>query len=159
MGFVMLLKARRLSIMVILAIGTILAFCGPFLNVSPIIWLAFSMLCGSIIIGMGLQGLGCAGYADRKWILTSSIVMGVLAIFSLLLATKYFQIFFGLAAGYARLFVESGKMYILGAVTMGILFFIVRAQLRLLPLRQFLLGSTIALDVFFHAAFVIDRVL
>ncbi|MFC1636166.1 hypothetical protein ACFL5Z_15145 [Planctomycetota bacterium] len=159
MGFVMLLKARRLSIMIILAVGMILAFCGSFLDISPIIWLAFSMLCGSIIIGAGMQGLGCAGYADRKWILTSTIVMGTLAIFSLLLATKYFQILFGLAAGYARLFVESGKMYILGAVTMGILFFIVRAQLRLRPLRQFLLGSTIAMDIFFHGAFVIDRIL
>lgn len=159
MGFVMLLKARRLNIMMILAIGTVLAFCGSLFNISPIIWFSFSMLCGSVIISVGMQGLVCAGYADRKWILASTIVMGTLAIFSLLLATKYFQILFGLASGYARLFVESGKMYILGAVTLGILFFIVRARLRLSPLRKFLLCSTIALDIFFHAAFVIDRIL
>lgn len=159
MGFVMLLKARRLSILMILAFGAILSFCGPFLDISPAIWLAFSMLCGSIIIGMGMQGLACAGYADRKWILASTIVMGVLAIFSLLLATKYFQILFGLASGYARLFVQTGKMYLLGAVMMGILFFIVRARLQLRPLRQLLLGSTIAMDIFFHGAFVIDRIL
>jgi len=159
MGFVMLLKVRRLSIMMILAIGTILAFCGPVLDISPIIWLAFSMLCGSIIIGAGMQGLVCAGYADRKWILFSAIVMGTLAILMLLLATKYFQILFGLASGYARLFVESGKMHILGAVTMAILFFLVRARLRLRPLRQFLLYSTAALDIFFHGAFIIDSIL
>lgn len=159
MGFVMLLKARRLSIMVIFGIGMILAFCGPLLYISPVIWLSFSMLCGSIIIGVGMQGLVCAGYADRKWILLSAIVMGTLAILILLLATKYFQILFGLASGYARLFVESGKVYILGAVTLGILFFIVRARLRLQPLRKFLLGSTIAMDIFLHAAFVIDRIL
>jgi hypothetical protein len=159
MGFIMLLNARRFSIMIILAIGTVLAFCGPLLDVSPIIWLAFSMLCGSIMIGAGMQGMVCAGYADRKWILLSTIVMGVLTIFALLLATKYFQIIFGLASGYARLFVESAKMHLLGAVMMGILFFIVRARVRLQPLRQFLLGSTIALDVFFHGAFVIDRIL
>ena len=159
MGFVMLLNARRLNIMIILAIGTVLAFCGPLLDISPIIWLAFTMLCGSIMIGAGLQGLACAGYADRKWILLSTIVMSTLAIFTLLLATKYFQILFGLASGYARLFVESGKMYILGTVTTGILFFIVRAQLRLQPLRLFLLGSTIALDIFLQAALVIDIIL
>ena len=159
MGFVMLLTARRFSIMIILAVGTVLAFCGPLLDISPVIWLAFSMLCGSIMIGAGMQGMVCAGYADRKWILLSTIVMGVLTIFALLLATKYFQILFGLASGYARLFVESAKMHLLGAVMMGILFFIVRARLRLQPLRQFLLGSTIALDIFFHGAFVIDRIL
>ncbi|MBN2315513.1 MAG: hypothetical protein JXM79_16410 [Sedimentisphaerales bacterium] len=159
MGFVMLLNARRLSIMIVLAVGTVLAFMGPLLNISPIIWLVFSMLCGSIVIGAGMQGLACAGYADRKWIMVSAIVMGILAIFALLLATKYFQIIFGLAAGYARLFLESGKIYLLGAVMMGILFFIVRARLRLKLLRQLLLGSTIAMDIFFQAAFVIDRIL
>jgi hypothetical protein len=159
MGFAMLLKVRRLSIMMILAVGTILAFCGPLLDISPIIWLTFSMLCGSIIVGAGMQGLVCAGYADRKWILLSVIVMGVLAILTLLLATKFFQIFLGLGSGYARLSIESAKMHILGAVTMAILFFIVRGKLRLQPLRLLLLCSTIALDIFFHAAFVIDRIL
>ena len=159
MGFVMLLKARRYSILMILVIGTVLAFCGPLLDISPVIWLAFSMLFGSVIVGVGLQGLVCAGYADRKWILLSTIVMGTLAIFTLLLATKYFQIIFGLAAGYARLFVESAKIHLLGAVTMGILFFIVRARLRLQSLRQLLLCSTISLDIFFGARFVIDIVL
>ena len=159
MGFVMLLNARRLNIMIILAVGTVLAFFGPVLDISPIIWLALSMLCGSIIIGVGMQGLACAGYADRKWIMLSAVVMGILTIFALLLATKYFQIIFGLAAGYARLFLESAKIHLLGAVTMGILFFIVRARLRLKPLRLFLLGSTITMDIFINAAFVIDRIL
>jgi hypothetical protein len=158
-GVAMLLKVRRLSIMIILTISMVLAFCGPLLDISPTIWLAFSMLCGSVIIGAGIQGIVCAGYTDRKWILFSTIVMGVLAILTLLLATKYFQTIFGLAADYARLFTESGKMHILGAVMMGILFFIVRARLRLKLLRQLLLGSTIAMDIFLHAAFVIDRVL
>lgn len=159
MGLVMLLNAQRLSIMIILAIGTILAFCGSLLDISPVIWLAFTMLCGSIIIGAGVQGIVCAGYADRKWILLSAIVMGMLAIFTLLLATKYFQVFLGLGSGYARLFVESGEMHILGAVTMGILFFMVRARLRLQTLRLFLLCSTIALDILLQASFVIDRIL
>jgi hypothetical protein len=159
MGFVMLLNARRLSIMIVLAVGTVLAFLNSLLDISPIIWLAVSMLCGAIIVGAGMQGIVCAGYADRKWIMLSAIVMGILAIFALLLATKYFQIIFGLAAGYARLFLESGKIYLLGAVMMGILFFIVRARLRLKLIRQFLLGSTIAMDIFLHAAFVVDRIL
>jgi hypothetical protein len=159
MGVVMLLKVRRLSIMIILAVGTILAFFGPLFDISPIIWLAFSMLCGSIVIGAGMQGVICAGYADRKWILLSAIVMGVLAILTLLLATKYFQIIFGLAAGYARLFVESGKIHLLGAVTMAIFFFVVRGRLRLQPVRKFLLYSTVGLDIFLQSAFVIDRIL
>ncbi len=159
MGFIMLLNARRFSIMIILAVSTVLAFWGPVLDISPIIWLAFSMLCGSIVTGAGMQGLACAGYADRKWILLSTIVMGTLVILTLLLATKYFQVFLGLGSGYVRLFVESAKIHLLGAVTMAILFFLVRARLRLKLLRQLLLGSTIAMDIFLHAAFVIDRIL
>ena len=159
MGVVILLKMRRISILIILAIGMILAFCGSLLDISPIIWLSFSMLCGSIIIGVGMQGLVCAGYGDRKWILFSAVVMAVLAIFSLLLATKYFQIIFGLASGYARLFTESGKMHVLGAVTIAILFFLVRGRFRLRPIRQLLIYSTIGLDIFFQSAFVIDRIL
>jgi hypothetical protein len=158
-GVAMLIAARRRKIMIVLAVATILAFCDPLLDVSPIMWLTISMLCGSIIIGAGMQALGCTGVADRKWILAAAIAMGALAIAALLLATKCFQTFAVLASGTASILVESAKMYILGAVAMVALFFIVRLKLPMRVLRRILLCAVIGLDIFFSATFVVDRIL
>jgi hypothetical protein len=160
MGFSMLLAARRIGVMTILAVAVVLAFCNSFLNVSPIIWLSIAVLCCSVLIGAGTQGLILAGFADRKWVLTIAGICGVLAIATLLLATKYFQVFAGLAAGYARVFTETGKMYTLGAVTMLVIFFLARAKLlaeRRLPVRAILLCLAMGADIFFGARFIVDR--
>lgn len=159
MGISMLLTARRFGIMIILTAGTILAFCDSFLNISPIIWLTIPAVCCSVLIGAGAQGLASAGFNDRKWVLAIAIVMGSLAIVTLLLATKYFQIFAGLGAEYAKLFTETAKMYILGAITMTILFFIARAKLRIGWLRWVILCSSITADIFIGARFIIDKTL
>lgn len=158
-GFSILLTARRLGIIIIFSIGTILAFCDSFLNVSPIIWLSIPVLCCSVLIGVGMQGLICAGFADRKWVLADAVVMSILAIVTLLLATKYFQTFLSLGSGYAKLFAEAAKMYILGAITLAAVFFIARAQLRIRLLREFLFCVAIALDIFLGAQFIADRIL
>ena len=158
MGFAMLVAARRRKVMIILAVATILAFCNSVLAISPIIWLAISMLCGSIIIGAGMQGLVCAGMADRKWILIASAVMGALAIATLLFSTKSFQSFASLGSAMGRLFVHTAEMYILGAIMMAVLFFLVRTNLRIHSLRQVLLCAAMGLDIVFSATFVIGRI-
>ncbi|MHC4542706.1 MAG: hypothetical protein ACYS74_23480, partial [Planctomycetota bacterium] len=150
-GVFMLVAARRLKIMTIFAVPTILAFCDSMFAVSPIVWLAISMLCGSIVAGAGMQALMCAGPADRRWILSASIAMGTLAIATLLSATECFQRFAGLGSGYAVLLVHTAKMYIL--------YFLVRAKLRIHPVRLLVLCVPMALDIFFSARFVIDRIL
>ena len=159
MGFSMLLVARRFGVIVIFAIGTILAFCESFFEVSPFIWLAIPVLCCSVLIGGGMQGLASAGFADRGWVLATAAIMGTLAIVTLLLATKYFQTFLGLGAGYAKLFVEAGKMYILGTIAVAIIFFMERAKLRMLRLRELFLCAAMALDIFLGARFIIDKIL
>ena len=156
MGFAMLFAARRLSVLLIFCIGAILASCQPLLGVSPIIWLSISILCCSIIFGAGLQGLCSAGLADRRWILLSMAFMTALAIVTLLQATKYFQVFMGFGDEYANIFLMDAKMYIAGAVALLAVFFIARAKLRLHWLRWALLGSAIAVDIFFGARFVVD---
>jgi len=105
-----------------------------------------------------VQGLASAGFADRKWVLLISIILGTFAIVALLLATKYFQIFLGLGAEYARLFTQMGKVYILGAIAVGIIFFIIRAKLRLTVIRQIILSAAMAIDIFFSARFVVDKI-
>ena len=152
------LAVRRLGIVAIFAVATILAFCDSFLEISPVIWLAVSVLCCSVLIGVGMQGLISAGFADRKWILFTAIVMGVLAIVTLLFATKYFQTFASLGSGYARLLTEEAKMYILGAITIAIFFFTTRAKFRMHLLKAALLCVIMGLDIFLGARFVVDRI-
>jgi len=157
MGFAILVAARRYGIIVIFCIGTILAFCEPVYRVSPVMWLTVPLLCCSVLIGVGMQGLALVGYADRKWVLLTAAVSGALAIVTLLLATKYFQVFAGLGGYAARLLAESAKMYILGTLVAVVIFFLARAKLRVTVLRWILLCSAMAVDIFLGARFIIDK--
>ncbi len=159
LGSSMLVKARRFSIMAIFTIGTILAFCGPFFNISPILWLTIPVLCCSILIGTGIQGFALAGYADRKWILITTGIMASLAVITLLLAIKYHNIFAGLGSKYARLLTQTAKLHILGAITTAVIFFMVRAKLRLTALRWTILSLAVAVDIIFSASFIAYRIL
>jgi len=159
MGFSMLLAARRFSIIMIFTIGIILAFCDSFFGISPIIWFTMPMLCCSVLVGAGMQGLASAGFADRGWVLAAAAIMCTLAIVTLLLAAKYFQTFLGLGAGYAKLFTEAGKMYVLGAIVAAIIFFMIRAKLRMRQLRQVALYAAMAVDIFLGARFIVDKIL
>lgn len=158
-GFCMMLAARRYSVILIIAVGITLGFCGSFYEVSPVIWLAVPVLCCSVLIGEGMQGLASAGFADRVWILVTTAIMAALSIVTLLLATKYFQTFLGLGAGYAKLFTEAGKMYLLGAIVAAIIFFMIRAQLRMHLLRQLVLCAAMAVDIFIGARYIVDKLL
>ncbi len=158
MGFSMLFIARRLSILIIFGIGIVLASSPPLFGVSPIIWLSFPVLCCSIIIGMGMQGFCSAGPADRGWVLAGTAFMAGLSIITLLLATEYFQKFASLGDKYAKLFLVDAKMYIVGTVALAIIFFMVRAKLRLPWLRWSVLGLGTAIDIFFSARFVVDKI-
>jgi len=159
MGFSILFVARRLGVITVLAAGLILSFCGSFLNVSPIIWASIPLVCCSVLVGAGMQGLVSAGFADRKWILLAVTMASAFAIVTLLFATKYFQVFLGLADRYARLFTEAGKMYVLGGLVLTILFFMARAKVRLHWLRWSILCLAMAIDVFIGARFIVDRIM
>ncbi|MCP4262839.1 MAG: hypothetical protein GY774_35820 [Planctomycetes bacterium] len=161
-GFCMLLAVRRYSVMIIIALGVVLSFCDAFnsyVEVSPIMWLTVPVLCCSVLIAEGMQGLASAGFADRVWILVTTAVMAALAILTLLLATKYFQTFLGLGSGYAKLFTAAGKMYVLGAIVAAIIFFMIRAKLRMQLLRRLVLCVAMAIDIFIGARYIVDRIL
>ena len=159
MGCAMLVTARRLSVIVILCFGTALACCDSFFSVSPIMWLSIPLVGCSVLTGVGMQALASAGHADRKWVLFAAAVAGILAIVTLLLATKYFQIFAGFGDNAARLLAESAKMHILGTIAVTIIFFLARARLRVTALRWILLCSAMAVDIFFSARFIVDSIL
>lgn len=158
-AFAMFLTARRFGVIAVLCTGTVLAFCDSFLDVSPIMWLSIPALCCSIFVGVGLQAMASAGRTDRKWLLLAAVLMGVLSIVTLLAATKYFQVFAGLASGYARLLTQTARIYILGAIAAGIIFFIARANQRLSSLRKLVLSLALSIDLFYSARFAIDTIL
>lgn len=162
-GLSMLVAARRFGILTIFAIGVALAFagrhpadCNPVFNVSPVIWLTIPLLCCSILVGAGMQGLVCAGFADRKLLLITAAVMAALSIVTLLLATECFQVFAGLGARAGRCFTEAAKMYILGTVAITIIFFTACAKSRVHLLRLTVLCSAAAIDIFLCARFIVD---
>ena len=167
LGLAMMVKARRYGILLILAVGLALGLCksylGPsaiaWLGVSPILWLSIPMVGFAVLAGLGLQGLIEAGHSDRKWILAAAISAGALAIVTLLLAAEYFQVIFGLADGYARLCVEAGKMYLLAALAVGIVFVIARQRLRFHWLRWAVLCAAMGIDIFLGARYIVDRIL
>jgi len=166
-GLAIMVKSRRYGVTVIATLGLALAF-GNFylpaahtawLTVSPILWLSIPLLVLAVLTGVGYQGLIEAGPSDRKWVLAAAIVQGCLAIVALLLAAKYFQVRFGLADGYARLFVDAAKMYLIAAMTLGVLFVITRQKLRLQWFRQAALIAVLALDIFLAARYLVDKIL
>jgi hypothetical protein len=158
-GLAMLVTARRFGVLTIITIGAVLAFCRPIFSVSPVMWLSLPVLGGSVIIGVGTQALVSAGAGDRKWVLAGAGVSAVLAILTLLLATKCFRIFAGLGNKVAEMFVSAATMYILGGVALAIVFLLARAKVRLQWLRGILLGSAMAVDIFFGAQFIVDSIL
>ncbi|HPC94574.1 MAG TPA: hypothetical protein PLU87_06515 [Sedimentisphaerales bacterium] len=167
LGLAMVLRARRYGILLILVCGFALAFSRSFLapaqlewlGISPILWLSIPLVCLAVQAGIGLQGLIEASYSDGKWVLIAAIVPGVLAIATLLLAAEQFQAAFGLGDGYARLFVEAAKMYLVAAIAVVVVFTMTRQKLRLPRLRGLILYAVIGIDVFLSAQYIVDKTL
>jgi hypothetical protein len=175
MGLLMLFMARRLGVLIIFCLGIILTSCRPLLDVSPIIWLSIPVLCCSVLIGEGMQGLALAGEADRKWVLAIIVSMGILTIVTLLLATipEFRVTIFDLRfmghdlqlsisnqqSQLENVILRSAKLYILGTIAVGIIFFMARAKKRLLIVRWIVLCSAMAVDIFLGARYIIDRIL
>ncbi|MHC4265079.1 MAG: diguanylate cyclase [Planctomycetota bacterium] len=159
MGIAMLLMSRRFGIIIIFAVGLVPAFCPSFMNVCPVLWLSIPVLCLSVLVGEGIRGLASAGYADRRWVFLTVIIMGLLSIAALAFATNYFQEFASMADRYARLLVDTARMYILGTIAISIVFFLIRGKVRLYWLRLTILCSAMAIDIYLSSQMLVDKTL
>jgi hypothetical protein len=157
-GFAMLFAARRYSVMVVFALGIVLLLFDSFSGAARIIWLTIPLLCCSVLIGEGTEGIIHCGYSDRKWILASAIVLLVCAAVTLLFGIRATHIFAGLGAKYIRLFIQAAQMYIAGAIAMGVVFFLARGKSRLVWLRAAIVFSAIGVDIFLGARNIADAV-
>ena len=166
LGLAMVWKARRYGILLIAAAGLVLAFSRSFLNsgsvawlgVSPILWLSIPMLWCAILCGIGLQGLIEAGPADKKWVLAGAILLGILAITSLLLAAGGYKVFPGLGDGTDRLFLQTAEIYLIGAGAVGFIYLLTRQSLRLHWLRWAILCAALGVDIVLSATYIADKV-
>ena len=166
LGLAMVWKAHRYGILLLAAAGLVLAFSRSFLNagsiawlgVSPILWLSIPMLWCAVLCGIGLQGLIEAGSADKGWILTATILLGILAIVALLLAAGGFQAFPGLRDSDGRLFLRTAELYLVGAGATGFVYLLTRQNQRLHWLRWAILCTALGMDVFLGATYVADKV-
>jgi len=157
-GLSIVVKARRFGVLAIIAAGILLALFKNLFEVSWLLWLIPPAMILAIVTAAGLQGLVWAGLPDRKWILAATFAMAGAAIVTLLLATRYLQSFAGLGSDYGRVFIRTAWMYILAAVATGAIYFIVRSRIRWHWFRWALLGTAVAGDIFFSAAFIVDKV-
>jgi hypothetical protein len=167
LGLAMIWKARRYGLLFIAFAGLVLAFSRTFLDagkvawlgVSPILWLSIPMLWCSVLCGIGLHGLIEAGPADRRWVLTAAILLGILAIVALLLAAKCFQTFLGLGNDGGRLFLQDALLCLIGVAATGIVFLLACQSLRLHWLRWAILCTALGIDIFVSATYIADKVL
>ncbi len=158
-GLAMLTAARRYGVVVVFVVGVVLSIFDSFSGAARIIWLTVPLLCCSVLIGEGTEGIIHCGYSDRKWILASAIVLLSCAIVALLFGTKATRIFAGLGAGYTRLFIQAAQMYVVGAIATGVVFFLARGRSRLVWLRAAIVCSAIGVDIFLGAGHIVDAVL
>jgi hypothetical protein len=158
-GFAMLVAARRYSVMVIFALGIVLLLFDSISGAARIIWLTVPLLCCSVLIGEGIEGIIHCGYSDRRWILASAFVLLLCGITVLLFGTKATDIFAGFGGKYADLFMQAAQMYMVGAIATGVIFFLAKGKSRLVWLRAAIVFSAIGIDVFLGAGHIVDAVL
>jgi hypothetical protein len=147
MGLLMFVAVHRIKPIILVGSGLVLSLLDSFASVSPIVWLSIPALYFSILVGLGIQGLACAGQADSKWLWLCIIVVGIFLITSSLLwFTSNFDVSYG----------ESVKMHLLAIILLGSLFFITRSQSRWHVLRWFFLCTGLGIDILLGARFVVD---
>jgi len=145
MGLAILISARRYGILLILLAGLVLGFSKSFLEVTPIMWVTIPVLGLSVIIGEGVQELVEAGFNGCKWVLFSAIFLAGLAVVMEILSVKY-----------SPVLSQSARMYMLGAVVAGTIFFMLRAKMRLSWVKMLILCLAMGVDIFFGARVIVD---
>lgn len=145
MGFAMMILAKRFGILLILLAGLVFALSKSFLEVSPLMWATIPVLGFAVIIGEGMQGIVEAGFSDRKWVLAATMVLAIFSIALTILSVKV-----------SPAFSQGAKMYMLGAVVVGTIYFMLRAKMRISWVKMLILCLAMGVDVFFGARFIVD---
>jgi len=149
MGIFVYIKLQRVTVLIPIAAGLVLAFWEPILQVSPIVWAAFPILFLSVLCGLGFQALSYAGKADTKWILFCAIAASVLAAFAAGLGIRVVVV--------RRLFELTATLYALTAAALWILLALVRLNLRWPWFKWAVLTTAMIIDLIFSARYLADK--
>ncbi|MHC4221041.1 MAG: hypothetical protein ACYST9_01355 [Planctomycetota bacterium] len=154
LGISMLIAGKRFAIILFSLAGFVLAFCHSFLTIAPLAWLTLPALGGSVMIAIGMQGLASAGPADKKYLLTTTSTMTILAI-ATLLAGLTGTTFLNMQS---VSFLQSAQMYLLGTIAAAILFFFSRAKLHKRTVCWIVFTAAVAIDICISTSLIIDKI-
>ncbi|MCF7974364.1 MAG: hypothetical protein K9N55_11155 [Phycisphaerae bacterium] len=162
LGGVRLVRTRCWSLILGCLAASAVAVWQPWpviFGVSPLIWWLFPQILVCICVGLGIVLLLGGGRSDRSWVLGSSVGLTALGVMMLLQSSRYFDFFLWFGFPYARLFVVTGKLYLLGAVGFGLIYVLMKCDRHLLWVRASLVCAMLGCDVCLCASFIVDRVL
>ena len=122
------------------------AFCPAVFEVSPVVWATIPVLCCSVLVGVGMQGLCWTTSKDKNWLLVTAATVGAFCIITLLVGMKETDIY-----------LNAAKMYGLAVLMVLIIFFVSIAKLRAHWLRWLVLCSAMCLDIFIGVQSIVDK--
>lgn len=148
MGLCMYFASGRIAVMLIVGGAIVLAFAGPVAHVSPVVWALVPMLFGAIIVGLGMEGLAWAGPGDGRWLLFCAAATAIVTAGCLYL---------GLTDG--MMYRRTALLHAGGLLSVGVIYALTRAHLRLHPLRWTLLSAAMGIDLLTSGKHFADMVL
>lgn len=142
MGLFVYLHLLRILVLLPVAAGLLLALWRPLGPVGPMVWLSIPMLFLSILTALGSQAFVSAGFSDRKWILyclPAAIVLSILTLWRQFPTSR------------SNWLVHPAGMYVLSALMIALIYFIVRIQWRGHLLRRLLILTTVGINLWIGA--------
>ena len=158
MGLLILFNRKQFGLMIVFILPCVLCFIEPIYSISPVIWMVFTILFGSMLIGLGTQGLISANLGDKVWILICEIALAFFAIASLAVAVKCASAFLNLGNKYVNPLTQAATMYVIAMVVIGAIYFFVRAKLRVRWVRWLMFGGAAAIDIFLGTRTIVDKI-
>jgi hypothetical protein len=155
-GAVMLIKARRWSILAVTGAAAVLAFLPPVLGTNPVIWLLVVTVWLAVVAGLGLEGLVLAGWADRTWLWIGLAVLAAMC--AATLAWAAYQEPASAWSGDVPL-IHSFTMYGVGVAAMGLMLAAAQLKIRASTLRQAALYGAAGVDIVLSARLLTELLL
>jgi len=162
LGLVRVFKKRCWSLILALIAALVVAVCEPWpavFGVCPLVWWLFPQMLLCICVGLGIKLLLDGSRFDRAWVLGSGVWLISLAVLMFMQSSRYSDFFLGIGFPYARLFITTGKLYVLGSVGLGLIYVLTKLDRKGLWLRGGLVCAMLGCDIFLCARFIVDRVL
>jgi hypothetical protein len=146
-GFVMLVKTKRIGTIILLVLTLAAAFYKPILNVPPVVWASIPVMICALIIASGLEAIILAGAGDGKWLVAAIGILLLLSVVDVFITHEQ--------PGVIPL---SAALYGVGVVSVLCIYFIAESNLAWHLLRMFILYSAVFLDIFVSTKHNIDLI-